>query len=294
MANTLAGVNLDRIASLTLDTLVPTAIPLSAFTTDFSDDVKPHGESVTTRFATAPTTQDFASNRTAQNAVTTARKITLNNYRGVPLEFTDLERTYTDQDLIDLFIGPSISALVDYMIAEALGLVTNANFAAKLTSTAGDFDSDDVADLAEALDTAKVPAAPRTLLIKPTYKSSLVKDGAIHDTSSYGSSEPIRENRIPRLHGFNVISYNGTIPGNSENLVGIATHAQAIIIAARGVAHPPSGTWFGNIRDVIEPKSGLTIQIREYYDNTNLRYEFSVLFGVQLGVTGNLKRIVSA
>lgn len=294
--NSLAGVNLTRVSQLSLDALITEGIPLSSFTTDFTSDVMPKGEVVTTRFASVPSTQDFDSDKSTSNSATTARNITLNQYRGVSIGFKDTEMTYTDIQLAQQFIKPAISALVDEMIEDTLSLVTAGNGfgTMDLTSTAANFDDDDVADLAEALSTAKVPKAPRNLILKPSYHAALTKSGAIKDASSYDSSEPIREGRVPRLHGFNVLEYNGTVPANGENLEGIATHPQALLIAARAIPEPPAGTWYGKIQTVADPNSGLPIQIREHYDGTELVYQFSVLYGSQIGIPGKLARIKSA
>lgn len=294
--NTLNGVNLTRISQLTLDALQTEGIPLSAFTTDFSADALPQGETITTRFVTVPTTQNFNSSKATGNSATTARSITLNQYRGVSIGFKDTELTYSDVELGSKFVKPAISAIVDEMIAYVLGFVTDANGfgTLDLVSTAGNFDDDDVADLAQTLSTAKVPKAGRSLILKPTYFASLAKTGAIKDASSYASAEPIRENRIPRLHGFDVIEYNGTIPTNSENMQGIAVHPQALCIAARTIPEPPPGTWYGKVMSIVEPNSGIPIQIREHYDGNELVYQFGVLYGAAVGIPTKLARIVSA
>lgn len=296
MANTLGGVNLTKIAQASLDVLVTEGIPLTAFITDFSPEALPKGQTVTTRFATAVSTQDFSSDKAAADVTTTARNITLSNYRGVSFGFTDTELTYTPVQLADLFVRPAIAALVDYVINAALTNVTNGNgFTRVKTVSAAAFDADTVADLAEGLSTAKVPKSPRSLIIKPTYYASLAKDNAIHAASDGpAGASVIRDNMIPKVGGFSVYEYNGTIPGNSENLVGVACGKQGLCIAARGVVEPPDGTWYGRIENIVDPNSGLPIQIREFYDGTKLTYQFSTLFGTAIGIPAYLTRIASS
>ncbi len=294
--NTLAGVNIDRIAQLTLNYLGTEGIPLNLFTTDLGKGVKEKGETVTTRFANGLVTQDMSASKATQNASTVKRVVTLDQYRGISIGFNDLERSYTDFDLEEMFVEPAISAIVDEMIEYALSLVTAANGfdTHETVCAAGDFDSDEVADIAQTLSTNKVKLARRNLIIPPSYNSALVKDGAIKDASSYASSDPIRENRVPRLHGFNVVEYNGTIPDNSENMTGLACTPQALVIAAREVAEPEPGTWAGQVRSIVDSKSGLPIQIRRYYDGTEQVMEFTVLYGAEIGIIENASRIVSA
>jgi len=294
--NTLNGVNLTKISQVSLDVLTTEGVPLSAFTTDFSDDALPKGETITTRFATVPSTQDFDSSKATSNSATTARSVTLDDYRGVSIGFKDTEITYSPVQLADLFVRPAISALCDYVINAALTNVTNANgFTDVQTTAAGAFDADVVADLAEGLSTRKVPKGNRTLLIKPTYMAALAKDNQVTAASDGPAGvDPIRNHALPRIHGFNVLEYNGTIPANSENMEGLACGQQGLIIAARQVVEPPSNTWYGNVENITDPSTGLPIQIREYYDGTELRYEFSILFGTAVGIADYVTRIASA
>jgi len=134
----------------------------------------------------------------------------------------------------------------------------------------------------------------RNIVIPPSYYTALAKDADVKAAYAYGDSEAIREHNIPRLHGFDLIEFTGSIPNNSENLVGWACAPQAMVLAARGVVPPPVGTWYGNVADVVDPVSGLPIQIREFYDNNELVYQWSTLYGTQIGVVGNLVRILSA
>ncbi len=60
MANTLNGVFLTRIAKLSLDALLATKLPVQSMFTDFSSEVVPYGNAVTTRYPNAMTAQNFA------------------------------------------------------------------------------------------------------------------------------------------------------------------------------------------------------------------------------------------
>lgn len=268
--NNLQGVNaalIHKLAEGTLNYLGTEGIPLNLFTTDLAGGVKERGETVTTRFPNGVVSQDMSSNRMAQNASTVKRTVTLDQYRGVVLGFNDLERSYTPIQLEELFIAPAISTLVDEMIEYALSLVTTANgFDTHQTvSAAGAFTGDVVAGIAQKLSENKVSKANRNLIVPPSYMHSLLTDGAIQDASSYAGSDPIREARIPRLFGMNVVEYNGTIPTNSENMAGLACTPQALVIAAREIVEPDPETYAGQVRSIVDPKSGLPIQIRRYY-----------------------------
>jgi hypothetical protein len=294
MSNTLNGVNLAVVAQRTLDTLLLRFPMASAFSTDFSSDVANVGESVTTRVASQPTVQDFTATTAAANVTTTARTISLSAYSGVRVGFTDMEWSKSSINLNDIFVGPVANTVIKAIMDDVLARVTAANFGtAGFTGAASTFDADDVVDLATTLDAANVPFNPRSLVITPTYYGALAKDNAIQSAYAYGDDGAIKRNRFPMVHGFEVAQYNG-IPSNSENLVGFAAGPQGLLIAARVPAIPDA--FPGEIESATDPESGLTIQVRKWYSADDRKHymEAGVIHGSQIGVTGNLKRIVSA
>ena len=290
--NTIAGVNLAQIAQQSLDALVTELLPLRAISTDFSQDIKSEGESVTTRFPTQPSAKNMNAARSSDNSTLTAKTITLNKMYGFDIGFSDIEVAKSSLKLQDLFIKPGMVAIVEQVMADIFALVTSGNYTQSTVITAANFDADKVADTAQLLSTAKVPRSPRSILIPPTFLATLVKDNAIQQSYAYGDSVAVRENRVGRVHGFDIYDYNGTIPTNSENLAGFATGPQGIIMAARQPATPTD--WYGQVVNVVEPMSGLPIQFRYFYDGTEQRLQAIVLYGVQVGNPGNLYRIKTA
>lgn len=297
MANSTAAVNVDRLAELTLDTLMTKGVPLKAFTTDLTSAVSQRGDVVRTRYAGNPSVVDFSdpANRVAADSDLTDLAVTLDKYQGVGMGFTDLERSYTDYDLIQFHIEPAVAALVDKMIEDTLSLAVVGNVADEQISTAAAFDADAVADLAEGLSSRKVSTAGRAIIIPPSYTNGLLKDSVLISASDNAEGRtPLREGMVRRIHGFDVFEYNGTIPANARNMTGIALQPQALAIAARVVAAPEN--WNGQVRNITDPNSGLTIQLRHWYDDIQQRTELSVLYGVNADSTTGSKAtaIVSA
>lgn len=294
MANTLGGVNLAAIAQKSLDTLLPRlAMMQGIMATDFSSDVATQGESVTTRVATATTAQDFTSTTADQDATTTAKTITLSQYKGTRIGFTDSEWSKSSINLNDVFIVPAVNGIANAIVNSALGLVTAANYgSAAFTGAASTFDADDAADLAQTLTTANVREDGRFLLLSPSYFGNLAKDASVQAAYSYGSAEVIRDNRIPRVHGLSVFEYTA-IPSNSEFLVGAVGANQGIICATRLPAIPAN--FPGDVETVTDPDTGFSLQFRRWYsaDDRKHRMEVGVIYGVQVGVAGNIKRLVS-
>ena len=293
MANTLGGVNLAQIAQQTLETLSAEMPIVSAFTTDFSSDVADVGESVSTRVATAVSAGDATSGYSATDVTSTAKTITLNKHKHFTAAFTDLEIAKGGMDMLErTFVRPAVHAVVNAMMDDLLALAVAATYSAEVTVVAGSFGADDVADLAGDLTTLNVPKADRALVIKPAYYANLAQDNAIQASYAYGGPGSIRDNAVPKVHGFNVYEYSD-IPANSENLEGFACGPEALIIAGRQPALPEN--WAGAVESVQDPDTGVTLQLRNWYEGKDgAQYiTATLIYGVAAG-TDSMKRIVSA
>ena len=294
MANTLGGINLAQIANESLDPLLAAMAPLSAFSTDFSADVADKGESVATRVASAVTAASATSGYTATDVTSTAKTITLNNHIHFTSAFTDLEVAKGGFDLLKrVFVVPAVNAVANKMMDDTLALVTSTNYTNGTAVEAASFGADNVADLAKELSEENVPLNGRSLVVGPAYYGNLAKDNAIQAAYAFGGAEAIRENRVARVHGFDLHSYND-IPDNSENLTGFACSQEGILIAARQPAMPVD--WYGQVESVTEPGSGLTLQWRSYYDGSAGKQMLTctVIYGVAVGVANHLWRITSS
>lgn len=291
--NTIGGVFATRIAKLTLDALQVLPCPFKNFTTDFSDEVAGWGNAVTTRYVTNPSVSNFAAARSSQNSTTTAVTVTLNNYVGVDLGFTDTEMAFSDLKLVEEFIYPAVVAIYENIMANVLALVTSANYTQNSLITAANFNAANVAGLCTSLNTAKVTPVNRTLFYGPTYGDTLRKDTSITAAYAIGSAEAIKSGKNPTIHGFsNMSEYNGTIPANGESLAGFAAGPQAFAIATRQPMTPRN--WFGQVTPISDPNTGLTLQFRDFYDNQEQRTQLCLIYGTKVGLGTNLYRIRSA
>jgi hypothetical protein len=287
--NTLGGVNSTRIAQLTLDALQTTVLPFSAFTTSFSSEVAQMGNAVTTRYVTNPSVVSFATTRSSANSTTTAVTVTLNNYVGIDIGFSDTEMSFSDVQLSELYIKPAITALFENVMANTLALVVNANFTNNTVISAANFTAANIANVATSLSVSKV-GVNRHIICSPTYAETLRKDSTILPAYAIGDPNFLKMGVIPMVHGFKIHEYNGTIP-TTENLAAIALAPQAIAIAARVPVTPRN--WAGSVTNITDPASGLTVQYRDWYDGTEQRSQFCLIYGTAKGNPGNLRRILS-
>ncbi len=293
MANTIAGVNPTRIAQLTL-TALKARLPLfSAFTQSFSDEIAVSGDAVVTRFVTLPTVVDFNAAKTTGSNTLTARTTTLFHYAGVPLGFTDKENSLSDVSLYEMFIAPSINMLLQNVFTNVTSLIKNATYLTNVIySTGTSFNANAVAVMAQNLTSANVSPDNRFLILPPTYAQGLKTDPSVQAAYAYGAGNSIRSGVIPRVHGFDVFETGMSIPTNSENLVGFGCAPQALLLATRVPVLPRN--WAGQVMNVQDPDTGLTVQLRDYYDGTVQRTEVCLIYGAQIGIAGNLVAIRSA
>lgn len=297
MANTLTNVNIDKLAERSLSYLASNGIRLDAFSLNLAGGVKEKGETVKTRLAGSLSTQDLSTTRTPGDVSMTAVDVTLDQYQGVVIGFTDLERSYTDRQLDEEYVAPALEALQEKVVTDVLTQATTANgFDTHQTiSTVANFSADTCASIAKTLSTNKVPHANRSAILSPALIEQLVTDGAIQNAAAFGDSKAVKDGKVPRVHGLDIYEYTGPIP-SAENMVGIAAHPQSFAIAAREIAEPEAGTWYGQVRSVVDPISGLPFQIKKYYDESTGKQvvSWSILYGVQIGQVAAASRIVTA
>jgi hypothetical protein len=297
MANTIAGVNLAAIAEMSIEPLMSAMLPLRAFTTDFSSDIADRGASVTTRYATVPTAQDLSTGYSGTDVAMTALTITLNTFYGFVWRFNDTERSKSSIRLNDLFINPAANALAKKVFGDIWNLVNDTNYpavaATELTVTAANFDRDDVADIAGQLTINGVPRSRRSLILHPTYYAALAKD--LNAADSAGQVATLGENRIPRVHGFDVYE-SPECDGNSVNVTGLACHNNNLLVAARQVDFERAQQAGVEVQTFSLPDLELPVQLRRWYNPSegNLYYSMGVLYGVLFGLPSAGLKIVSA
>ena len=137
------------------------------------------------------------------------------------------------------------------------------------------------------------PSAGRTLIVKPALYTSLAKDNSIQAQYASGTNAPLTENLLPRIHGFEVNQYSA-LPATITNLKGIAVSPEAILIAARLPATPTN--WYGNVATATDAESGLSIQVREWYDGDSgeQKLSMSILYGMTVGNPACLAKIIAS
>jgi hypothetical protein len=297
MSNNITGINNDIISQGVLDGFVASILPLTVFTTSFSADAAQRGDRISiprVGAQDAAVTKSPSADYTIQDLDSDAVQIQLGEPVYVSGGLSDVEVASSSALSLEIYGKQKGYQLGKKVFQTILANVTAANFGtAGFNGVPSAFDLDSVIDLSTACDTDNMPEDMRALVINELFFANLLKDSAVNQFNTYGSSDPLHNNRIPRLAGFDV--YKSTIiPGNSEGLVGFAGHPSALAVAIRYLA-PQSPTAYMRAEALTDAATGITIGVREWYDEDSgvLKKVWECCFGSAKGIASGLKRITN-
>jgi hypothetical protein len=293
MANTLGTTNANVIAQRALEILVADYSFLKNSVTDFSADAAKYNASVFTARISATTAQDYSqSTGYAATAVTqTDVQITLNKFKHVSYSVDDSERTSSNINLIERFAGSAAHALGLQMVGDLLALVTSSSFTSALTVASSAFSYRSVVSAGITLNNNNSPVNGRYAVLNPSFYGALLNDTTVVANPQI-SGDLVRTAGIGNVAGFNINQYSA-VPLNGITLGGFLAQQEALLIAARVPEVPTGVNVPGEISVVTEPRTGLSVQVREYYDVVlgKLQRTYALIYGVKAGETSSLVRI---
>jgi hypothetical protein len=295
MANTVGTANGTIIAQRALETLLVEFPMLSQIATDFSNEVERFNQTVMSTVVVPGTASDYHTTNgyVADNRTNIDVPVVINKHKHHTYAVNDQERTANSRNLIELYAKTGAHALGKQMVDDLCAIILAANFSETYDSTPDNFDRDDVCEIDEDMADLNIPADGRFMVLKPAYYKGLKLDTTI--VANAGSaSDAVKSGVLPNVDGFSVSRYSG-LPANGENLAGFAGTRDALVIATR-LPELPSTQVPGKISVVTEPNTGLSIQLREWYDMT-LGKEFrtmTLMYGVAVGLsnTAECKRLI--
>ena len=293
MANTIGTTNANVIAQRALEILVADYSFLRNSVTDFSNEAAKYNASIYTHRISATTAQDYsqANGYVATATTQTDVQITLNKFKHVSYSVDDQERTSSNINLIERFAGAAAHALGLQMVGDLLTLVTSNTFTNALTQSSATFSYASVVSAGITLNNNNVPQHDRYAVLAPSFYGRLLNDSTIVANAQI-SGEQARTAGIGSVAGFNINMYSA-VPSNSITLGGFFAQREALLIAAR-VPEVPTGVPIpGDISVVTEPRTGLSVMVRESYDVRLglLQRTYALIYGVKAGETNSLVRI---
>lgn len=224
------------------------------------------------------------------------RDIAVNKRKYQPLVTTSAELSRYNFDPVQLGTQKGRRLALD-VVSDILSCVTLANFgAAAFVGASSTFDADDVVDLQTAANLASWPEEMRSLILATDYYGSLLKDNAIQAANAYGSTDPIREGKLARLSGFDMVSATG-VPANGQDLVGFCAYPSAILCGFSPIEPAESVRQQMSAYECVEDsETGIFIEYRAWGspDSDQHKEVIECNYGYAVGEAAALKRITSA
>ena len=297
MSNTHATVNAALIAQTALTTLLAKFPILARIATDFSGSSVKFNQDIITHIVT-PTVARAFNPATGyvpddQAQVDVPVKIDQHAYAGYAI--TDVERSTSEIDLNQRYADKVAYALGRKVCDDLMALIVAAKFSNETAVDAVDFKRNSVVDIGTKLNKRFIPDMGRFMFVNSDYYNALQKDEALYKAYiTPAASNVVVSGMLPDVNGFTVIEY-AALPENAENLVGLAGIREGLIMAAR-VPDVPKNTGDTVIRVVTDPRTGLSIQVRDRYDGRLGKQEvsFTLMYGFATGNAPVLERIVKA
>jgi hypothetical protein len=141
------------------------------------------------------------------------------------------------------------------------------------------------------LNNSNVPVNGRYAVLNPSFYGALLNDTTVVANPQI-TGDLVRTAGIGNVAGFNINQYSA-VPSNSITLGGFFAQQEALLIATR-VPEVPTGVPIpGEISVVTEPRTGLSVQVRENYDVVKgmLQRTYALIYGVKAGEPASLVRI---
>lgn len=282
-----------------------------AIYTDFSDQPALLNQPIDTRIVSKPAVQTYnptlgADGRplgwnTASAATTTSVQPKIDEHVGVPVVFDANTLASTIRRLFDEQAPAMSYALAAYFVAKIYALCTAANFNgyaavngnkvpvayATYAKGLGDFARSAAVDLNAIFNPNEVPLHDRALLLNSGYYGQMGKDPSLVTFwAAQRNPEIITEGELPKMSKF--VPIEAPDFPSSANRVGMALQKNALIAISRipqDYSKVLPGSSYGNVTQISDPETGLTVMLVEYVNHTGgyAEMRMEVMIGAGVG-----------
>jgi len=297
------------MATNSLGTLTPTLVAqealtiltdkfpiITSFVTDFSNVGALFGQTVYSRLPqlTAVQAYDTVNGYVPATGTLTDVPVTINQHKHATVSFNDQELSSTNLNLIEQFASSLSSQVGNDIMSNVAALFTSGNFSAGINVGSGNLvtRANGILAAKKTLDSAKVTDNDRIWISSPQAEFELLQDESLVKLT--WGAKGVTDNGLPEVHGFGFGTY--TSMPTTGALLAVAAQKNAAVIATR-VPELPSESFNvpipGRITNVTDPKTGFTIQVREFYDigKGRMQVTYTWMYGTAVGSGANLVRI---
>lgn len=283
--------NLDNeiFAQNSLEGFVNTLLPFMAYSTNFSPAPGEKGNSVLVPLIGSLTATTFSSYNICggtQSVVT----VTIDKHKHIPIGQNDLTAASSSRAKLESFAYQAGAALGLLVFQDVMSLITTGNFSLATAVSVVDFGIAQIRAGRLQLSNAKVPPIGRNMILDVNPFDNLLGISNFLQVNLAGNNETLREGRIGRALGMDIYETNG-MPG-TNSVMGFFGHATAIAIAMRYLM-PQDGHTYRDARPVTHEGTGLTMGLRDHYDNnTGTRYiNLEANYGYAVGISNGARVI---
>ena len=296
MPNQNATVNAPLIAQQALATLLAKFPILAQIATDFSDQSVKFQQDIVTHIVTPTVAQDFdpATGYVPSDQAQVDVKVKIDRHAYAGYAITDVERSSSVIDLNQRYADKVAYALGRKVCDDLFGLILAANFSNATTVAAKDFGRDTIVDIATKMNKRFIPDMGRFMFVNSDFYNALQKDEALYKAYIAPQvGDVVVTGVLPNINGFTVAEYSA-LPDNGQKLMGFAGIREALIMAAR-VPDVPEYTGDTEINVVTDPRTGLSVQVRDRYDGRLGRQEvsYTLMYGFTAANKPMLERIIA-
>lgn len=269
-------------------------IPLNAFTTDISDDLKSEGDAVVVPLYGNATTTTFTQAATVweqTGGTISAVTVTLDKRRITPMDFTHqqlLESSAAGR--FDRLTTQMAKSMAKTVLLDIMSVITTVNFGeASATTTSSLWTRTNLINARKALLDAGV-SGDKSLVMNRTIESALLGDDKITLALNRGDAMAIKEGNLGHLIGMDLYSFSD-FPTNSISMNAFSCGKDAIAVAFRKMSPSlPEGD-FEAVEEFVDDETGLSMLYTRHWSRPQGKWFINthVLYGYSKAVTGALK-----
>ncbi len=288
---TYTNLNNEIFARFAIEGLCNILLPITKFARNFSPDGAQKGDQVLVPLISTLTATTWNGSYAVCGGAKTVATINLTRHRHVSVGQTDITfHSSSESDLRD-FGYQMGKALATVVLTDILSLVTTANFTSAGQTTLAFFDTIQLRAARLALNVANVPTEPRNMLIDCVPYDVLLGVTNFVQAYMFKDTGVLQEGKIMRALGMDFYEINGLF-ASANSVMALAAHPDAIAVGMRYLA-PQEGNTYSQAMPITDPETGLTIGLRDHYDNnTGTRYvNLECLYGYTVGLT-NCARVI--
>jgi hypothetical protein len=248
---------------------------------DYSNQVADYGGQVNVPLPVTLTAQDIPYTTTTSSVNLQTRAVTLNKWKGVPIQITDLALAQSRPDILSQLTRAAAIAIAEAIENDLFALYTSAS--ASVGTAGTDVTPATVAAARRKLIENKVPASERKFLVlSPKDYAALLTSQNVAYAYNYGGAEAIQQGRVPTLYGMEVYESQlvPTVAGTPTTTYNLALARDAIALVTRPLPAPQA---YVRSAVVTDDETGIAFRMTLTYENapqpTHI-LNIDVLYGV--------------